>query len=640
MSPRPGFLTGAGAGHEAAGQWHATGGSVGGKLGSSDRSSQWRYLVRLWIGGSLILCAVAWLCLSLDLRIATTGFCMLIVIVLLSLLDSFISSAIFSIVGGLLLNVYFTPPLYSFAIEKPLDILPIAAFFITSIAITSLVRRIRTAERFQREQARLLDQTHDTVFVRDPQDVITYWNHAAEVLYGWSKDEAVGKVVDSLLKTVFLMPKEEVQRVLARDGYWEGDLVHTKRDGSAVIVASRWTLQRDSRGVPCATLETNNDITQRRRAEELIRKSQAQYLAEAQQLSRTGSFGWNVATGELFWSEEAFRIFEYDLTRAPTLESVRERLHPEDVHIFERMLLQVSGTADDFDIEHRLLFPDGRVKHLHVVAHASEATGGSRQFIGAVMDVTNARETEMQLWQTQSELARASRISALGELSASIAHEVGQPLAAIITSGEACLRWLHRNPPNMEEIEGCVTEMTSEGTRAAGIVQRVRRLMKGAPPEHAPVEVNDLVDEVVALTKGEMESHACCLTLQLAREMPVVLGDRVQLQQVLINIIINGLQSMAAVPGKHRLTVSSSTDGDGNVVLAVRDSGPGISTANLPRLFDAFFTTRSTGMGMGLAICNSIVEAHGGQILASNNTGGGATFSVILPAAHASIAAA
>jgi PAS domain S-box-containing protein len=613
---------------------------VGGKIGSSDKSSQWGYLARLWVGGSLVLCAMAWLCLNLHLRIATTGFCMLIIIVLLSLLDSFISSAIFSLVGGLLLNVYFTPPIYSFAIAKPQDILPIAAFFITSIAITSLVRRIRTSERLQREQARLLDLTHDTVFVRDRQDVITYWNHAAETLYGWGKDEAVGKVVDNLLKTVSFVPREEIQRALARDGYWEGDLVHTKRDGSAVIVASRWTLQHDSRGEPCATLETNNDITQRRQAEELVRKSQAQYLAEAQKLSRTGSFGWNVATGELFWSEEAFRIFEYERTHTPTLETVRERLHPEDIHIFERMLSQMSGTADDFDIEHRLLFPGGRIKHLHVVAHASDAVGGSRQFIGAVMDVTEARETETQLRQTQSELARASRISALGELSASIAHEVGQPLAAIITSGEACLRWLHRDPPNMGEIEGCVTEMTSEGTRAAEIVQRVRRLMKGSPPEHAPVEINELVGDVVALTKGEMESHVCCLVLDLAPQMPAVLGDRVQLQQVLINIIINALQSMATMPGKHRLTVSSSNDVDGNVVLAVRDSGPGITQANLSRLFDAFFTTRSTGMGMGLAICNSIVDAHGGQILVSNNTEGGATFSVILPMAQASIATA
>ena len=607
---------------------------MGGKLGSSDRSSQWAYLLPLWIGGSLALCVLAWLCLRLQLKIATTGFCLLIVIVLLSLLDSFVSSAIFSLVGGLLLNFYFTPPIYSLAIDKPQDILAIMAFLITSIAITTLVRRIRTAERLQREQARLLDLTHDTVLVRDRQDVITYWNHAAEMLYGWNNREAVGKVVDELLQTVYLVPRDEIQRVLSRDGHWEGDLVHTKRDGTAVIVASRWTLQHDGRGVPCATLETNNDITQRRQAEELVRKSQAQYLAEAQKLSRTGSFGWNIATGELFWSEEAFRIFECDPARAPTLETVRKRIHPEDVYIFERLLSQVSGAADNFDIEHRLLFQDGRVKHLHIVAHTFDMAGGSRQFIGAVMDVTDARETETQLRQAQNDLARASRISALGELSASIAHEVGQPLAAIITSGDACLRWLHRDTPNLKEIESCVNEMTSEGNRAAEIVQRVRRLMKGEPPEHALLKVNELVNEVVALTKGELESQGCCLVLHLAPELPAVSGDRVQLQQVLINIIINALQSMAPFARKHSLTVSSSTAPDGDVVLSVRDSGPGISEENLTHLFDAFFTTRSTGMGMGLAICTSIVEAHGGEITASNNPEGGATFRVTLPSAQ------
>ncbi|SAL53111.1 ATPase [Caballeronia peredens] len=608
-----------------------------GKLGSSDKSSQWGYLVTLWVGGSLVLCAVAWLCLSLQLRIATTGFGMLIVIVLLSLLDSFVSSAIFSVVGGLLLNIYFTPPIYSLAIDKPQDILPIVAFLITSISITSLVRRIRSAERLQREQARLLDLTHDTVLVRDRQDVITYWNHAAEVLYGWGKDEALGKVVDELLKTVFLVPRVEIHRVLSRDGYWEGDLVHTKRDGSTVIVASRWTLQYDGRGEPCATLETNNDITQRRQAEELVRNSQAQYLAEAQKLSHTGSFGWNIATGELFWSEEAFRIFECDPACAPTLETVRERLHPEDIHIFERMLSQVSGAPNDFDIEHRLLFEDDRVKHLHVVAHTSDVAGGSRWFIGAVMDVTDARETETQLRQAQNDLARASRISALGELSASIAHEVGQPLAAIITSGDACLRWLHRDSPNLVEIEYCVNEMTSEGTRAAEIVQRVRRMMKGEAPEHAPLEVNELVNEVIALTRGELERHGCCLVRDLSPELPAVSGDRVQLQQVLINIIINGLQSMATVSGKHRLTLSSSTNSDGDVVLSLRDNGPGISEENLPQLFDAFFTTRGTGIGMGLAICTSIVEAHGGEINASNNPEGGATFRVTLPRSQSAV---
>lgn len=609
------------------------------RIGSSDRSSQWPYLLCLWIGGCALLCGIAWASLGLHLRLATTGFCMLIAIVLLSLLDSFISSAIFSLTGAVLLNVFFTPPVFSFAIEKPQDILPLTAFFISSISVTSLVRKIRRSEQVQREQARLLDLTHDTVFVRDSDDLITYWNHAAEILYGWSRSAAVGKPAHELLRTVFPLPLEKIQQNLLRDGHWEGELTHTKRDGTEVIVTSRWTLQHDSSGEPCATLETNNDITKRKRAEESLRRSQAQYLAEAQKLSSTGSFGWNVATGELFWSEEAFRIFEHAPELTPTIDTVRERVHPEDVHIFEDMLSLVDGNADQLDIEHRLLLPGGRVKHLHVVAHVTDGLEGRQQLIGAVMDVTQARQTEMQLRQTQNELARASRITALGELSASIAHEVGQPLAAIVTNGEACLRWLHRNPLNLEEIEGCVNQMTDEGNRAAEIVQRVRRLMKGAPPERIPLEMNALVQEVVALTRSEVENHACCLSLHLTAGNLIVLGDRVQLQQVLINIIINGLQSMSTILAKHRLVVSTGTDPDNNVVLSVRDSGPGIGEDNLARLFDAFFTTRNNGMGMGLAICSSIIESHGGEIWASNNPEGGSTFSFSLPCIQSTVAA-
>jgi C4-dicarboxylate-specific signal transduction histidine kinase len=255
-----------------------------------------------------------------------------------------------------------------------------------------------------------------------------------------------------------------------------------------------------------------------------------------------------------------------------------------------------------------------------------------------VMDVTEAKQTEERLRQAQNELARASRITALGELSASIADEVGQPLAAIITNGEAGLRWLHREPLNMKEIEGCMTQITDEGHRAAEIVRRVRKLMKGAPPDRALVEVNELIEEVTALIRGEVESQGGSLVLNLAPGLPAVLGDRVQLQQVLINIIINGVQAMATVDGDRELVLGARLDNEENVVVAVRDSGSGISKENLPRVFEAFFTTRGTGIGMGLAICSSIIEAHGGQIWASNNPEGGSTFSFSLPSARVSTA--
>lgn len=604
-----------------------------GSLGSSESKSQWPYLVTLWIGGCVVLCLISWVCMRLQLRLATTGFCMLIVIVLLSLLDSFVSSALFSIIGAALLNFLFTPPLYSLAIEKPQDYFPLAAFLVSSIAVTSLVRRIRRSEQIQREQARLLNLTHDTIFVQDNSGLVRFWNRAAEDLYGWKNDEAIGQSVDVLLHTAYPLPREQLMQELHENRYWEGELVQRKRDGSRVIVLSRWTEQSGSGGRVTGILQTNNDITIRKEAEELVRRSQAQYLAEAQQLSHTGSFGWSVTTGEVFWSAEAFRIFERDLSETPTIELVRERVHPDDMPVFEKLITDVQSSLDSFDIEHRLLFPDNRIKHLHIVGHVFDDGSAQRRFVGAVMDVTDMKETQVRLRQLEGELARASRISALGELSASIAHEVGQPLAAIVTNGEASLRWLRRSPPPLDEVEACVTQMTDEANRAADIVQRVRRLMKGAPPEVTPIAIPGLIQEVQELVRVEVEKHGCCLQTRIAPDTPPVMGDRVQLQQVLLNIAVNAVQAMSTRPGKHRLLIQADEGQADSVVLAVHDTGPGIREENLPRLFDAFFTTRDNGMGMGLAICASIVEAHGGRIWAENNHDGGATFSFSLRAA-------
>ena len=592
------------------------------------------YLVPLWVGGCILLGATAAVSLWARLEFATTGFCLLVVIVLLSLLDSFISSAIFAITGAGLLNFLFTPPFFSFRVQKAEDLTALMAFFITSIAVTALVRRLRRAESIQREQAQLLDLTHDTVFVRDGRDVIRFWNHAAESLYGWPKSEAIGKNAHELLKTAFPVPRDELQQALLRDGYWEGELVHTKRDGTEVVVTSRWTLKQDDRGVPLATLETNNDITQRKHAEDRLRRSQAQYLAEAQKLSRTGSFGWNVSTGKVFWSEQAFDIFEYERKQEPTIELVRQRVHPDDLPVFEQMLSAVNGSEDNFDIEHRLLFPDGRVKQLHVVARVGpNGAPDSRQFIGAVMDVTAARQTEDQLSHIQGELARASRVTALGELSASIAHEVGQPLAAIVTNAEAGLLWLHRQPLNVDELDGCLTQIADEGSRAAGIVQRVRQMMKGAPPERSPIDMNEAIREAVVLIRRDLELQKVALHLELGSGLSLVSGDKILLQQVIINLAMNAAQAMSSESGRRELTIASNQNADGTVLVALRDTGPGIKAENLPHLFEAFFTTRSVGLGMGLAICSSIIDGHEGQISAESNPDGGATFSFSLPSA-------
>ena len=591
------------------------------------------HLVALWVFGCLALAIVTWVCLVLDLYPGAVGCAFLIVIVLLSLLDSFVSSAIFSVVAVACLDFFFTEPRFSFYVASIGDVITLVAFVLTSFVVTGLVRRLRDLGDAHREQVRLLDLTHDSTFVRDADDVITFWNRGAQELYGWTREETAGKTTHDLLQTKFPAPLEEITRVLLSTGRWEGELVHTKRDGSQINVASRWSLQRDPNGRPSGTLETNNDITARKRVEEALSRSQATYLAEAQKLSTTGSFGWNMVTGEILWSEETFRIFGYDSTSKPSFEAVMQRVHPDDLALVQRVIDHAARERQEFDFEHRLLMPDGSVKHLHVLAGVVCDEPATLQFVGAVMDVTAAKLAQEQLHQAQAELAYVTRLTTLGELTASLAHEVNQPLAAIVTSGDASLRFLGRDPPQLDEVRDAVKRMIRDGKRASEIVQRIRALTKKTEPQSVPVDLNAVIRDTVAVVRREVATHQVALRMDLTPGLPAILGDCVQLQQVMINLIINGIQAMGSNGDRlGELTIRSHPDDAGQVLVLVQDSGVGIDPQSASRLFDAFFTTKPDGMGMGLSICRTIIEAHGGRLWASSNAGPGATFQFSLPA--------
>jgi two-component system sensor kinase FixL len=372
----------------------------------------------------------------------------------------------------------------------------LVSLFAIGIA-TLLALRNQAATAALLGQARLLDLTHDAIFVRDMNDVVTYWNRGAEVLYGWDSQEAVGKVTHHLLQTRFPHSLGKITSQVIRAGRWDGELIHCKRDGTQVTVASRWSLQRDERGQPAAVLETNTDITNRRRAEEALQ-------------------------------------------------------------------------------------------------------------------------------QAQAELAHATRVTTLGELTASIAHEVNQPLSGIITNAEASRRWLAHEPPQIEEARNAIERVIRDAERASGVVRRIRDLAKKATPEMTRLDINDAISDAMLLVQREVRSHRIALRLKLTSGLPAVLGDRVQLQQVIINLVINGIEAMARIAEPQRQLVIRSAAGDGHVLVVVQDAGVGIHPENANRLFSAFYTTKSNGMGMGLSICRSIVEAHGGRIWATNNEGPGA----------------
>lgn len=508
-------------------------------------------------------------------------------------------------------------------------IVSLAAIGITTI----LLLQNKSAEQDLREQANLLNVTHDAIIVRGLDDIITYWNTGAEQLYGWTVDEARGQPSHALLRTVFPIPLDRINARLNATGKWEGELTHMKRDGTLVTASSRWSLQRDERGNPIAVLETNNDVSERRRAENALRRSEA-HLAEAQRLSLTGSFGWEPASGDIIWSDETYRIFEIDPSTKPTADMILERTHPADRPGVRHVLEHAGEGPKGWEARHRLLMPDGRIKFVSVVAHSEPADSGKVEFVGAIMDVTAARHAEDDLRQAQSNLAHVNRVSTLGEMTASIAHEVSQPIAAIVASAGAASRWLTAG--NMDEVQQSLARISRDGHRASDVISRIRAMAMKAPPRHDSVNINEAIGEVLALTRGEADRGRAEIRTGLGANLPAVTADRVQIQQVLLNLIVNALEAMhGEAAGPRELLVTSGIDPEGLVLVSVRDNGPGLDDDQLSRVFDAFYTTKSSGIGMGLAICRSIIEAHDGRLWAERADPRGAVFHFTLPSVGA-----
>jgi PAS domain S-box-containing protein len=371
-------------------------------------------------------------------------------------------------------------------------------------AVTDITERKRTEETL-REQASLLNLTHDAIFVCDMNGVITYWSQGAEALYGWSPEEAKGKSAPALLKTVFPLPFERITAELHGSGHWEGELVRCKKDGTQVTVASRWSLQRTARGVPVAALETSNDITHRKRAEE-------------------------------------------------ERESLR---------------------------------------------------------------------------QLEAELAHINRVSMMGELAASLAHEIKQPIAAAVTSASACMRWLRRDVPDITEACNAASAMVTAVARATGIIDGIGSLYKRSTPERESVDLNEIIREMTDLLRDTADRKSISIRTELDTKLPRAMAHRVQIQQVLMNLMLNGIEAMQDTGGE--LIVASQQIQHDQLLISVSDSGTGLPTDDPERVFEAFFTTKAKGTGMGLSISRRIIESHDGRLYASPKTGRGATFQFTLP---------
>ncbi|MGB8007854.1 MAG: PAS domain S-box protein [Terriglobales bacterium] len=398
----------------------------------------------------------------------------------------------------------------------------------------------------------------------------------------------------------------------------------------------RWFLFRanpmfDQSGNILKWYGTNTDIDDRKRAEEQLRRSEA-FLTEGQKLSRIGSFSWLVATDAIKWSEQLYRIFEFEPAVPVTFELIGSRVHPEDLPLLYDMIAKAQRGVSDFEYEHRLLMPDRSIKYLHLIGHGTRDREGRQEYIGAVQDVTQRRLSEEALGKARSELANVARVTSLGVLTASIAHEVNQPLSGIVTNASTCLRMLSADPPNVEGARETARRAIRDGNRASDVITRLRTLYSKKDITLEPIDLNDATREVTSLSLSELHGNRVILRQELADDLPPVPGDRVQLQQVILNLLRNAADAMSAVDDRPReLLIKTECDEGERVRLSVKDAGVGLTPQAADKLFEAFFTTKSGGMGIGLSISRSIIEAHRGRLWATPNDGPGATFAFSIP---------
>jgi len=514
------------------------------------------------------------------------------------------------------------------------------------------------------EQARILELTHDTVIIRDVHDVILYWNRGAEALYGYTRDEAVGVCCSDLLHCDF--PSMEVNQALQAEGHWSGEMTRVHRNGTRITLASRWLQRRDDSGFGIGVMETSADVTDRKRAEADRERTEMRYSA----IFHAAGF----ATWESDWSQirrfveevasEQTNLRDWltshpDVVRMAASKALIREVNQATLDLFEarspedlvgtsiigrypvdaergfvEILLGLVEGRDVVEAETRLSTLFGRP--LDVILRATLVPDGEPWSRALVMafDETERKEARAKLAQTSAELAHASRVSMLGQLAASIAHEVNQPLAAIVNYGKSGQRWLAREVPQMDEAKICLERIVANGSRAADIISGIRTLARKSMPSIEPLALLDLVEDGISLVGREAAESGVTVRRKFDLQVPMVLGDRVQIQQVVVNLLLNGMQAMRAVTDrKKELCVMINADRkNGMVHVAVQDCGSGIGGDDPARIFTPFFTTKADGMGMGLSICRSIIEAQGGRITATDNPDHGATIAFTLPA--------
>jgi len=691
--------------------------------------------------------------------VTPTAFLYLVVILVLSLVSSFIPLTALSVLAVASLNYFFVPPRFSFTVENPQDAVVLGTFLITALVTTRLVSRSTNAARLLEERARLLDLTHDAVYVCDRDGRITYWNRGAEELFGWTADQALGRVPRDLLHTTYLEPFADIMAEWMRTGFSHNEIGHTTRGGKRVVVAGRGVVERDESGNPVAFLVASNDITERKGAEEALRKSEEKWRAVfehnptmyfmidsagtvisvnpfgAEQLGYTVDelvghpvlnvfveadreaarrkvatclehpgqvMTWELRKvrkdGTMLWVREtakAMRTAEGELAVLIVCEDITQQRRAEDDlrasearfrtlvdhatdafcltdergiivdvnrqvceslgyprdELIGRSAVELTPDVDasfiknnfppddsgvvTFETRHRR--KDGTLFPVEVRRRLFYAEDRHQFAISLVRDISARKHAEQALREAQAALTHVTRVATLGEVTASFAHELNQPLAAMVNNANACLDLLTSGREELDQVREALADIVADAERASAIIEHVRALAKRSAPERVQIRLGDVVQDVLALAAAELAARRVALGTDVPADLPLVAGDRVQLQQVLLNLVVNAMDAMSGVDeADRRLDIRGhldTTDARRAITVSVEDCGIGLQPGETDRLFEAFYTTKPHGMGLGLAISRSIIEAHGGRLWAESKRDGGAVFSFRLPGA-------